>query len=199
MEEVLRHKDDLEGAAERFWRFGQLQEYLFWRADRMYNIETGRLPPTERRRIAETDKRARGAFAIFWRTKKSRGHWQKTWCGKTVRDLSEASKNPMRARQYETIYAHASAIAHGGPTSVTSSSTYYDEEEAEDTWIGRMNRSEEHGLRLVATLSSLFLFELLVLVGDRLPDYDAGWVLETFPRLVEIMWPRPVAAPGPRA
>lgn len=187
-EELLR-KPDLEKGAERFYLFSGLQGYLEFRELTLYNVLTGRLGQEVEDRIKNKwDKKARETFSTFWyKNKKGRGKWRESWCNKNRAELSRASKNPLRIHQYHLIYGRGSDFTHSSPIAVFAASHFMPPGYELKDLIGRSDSVEEQELKTVGPLASTFFLEILLLVGDRLPDFDHNWIAKTLETLKKMV------------
>ncbi len=178
-EELCRHPDRIEEAAESFVAFAHLQRYLRWREVELYNITTGRAGKEARTRIDETDRQAKKFFALFWYAdKKGQGKWRATWSRKNAAELCRLSANPLREHHYRLLYGRGSEFTHSAPVAVFATMQLkHEPEELADT-IRDVDAREERELREIGSMATVFLLEIAVLIGGRLPGFDIKWCLD---------------------
>lgn len=186
-EELLRNPDS-EKIAKRFCLFSELQGYLMSRELTLYQVLTGRLDPGVEDKIKKQwDKKAKETFSPFWyKNKKGRGKWRESWCNKNRAELSRSSDNPMRMNQYNLIYGRGSDFTHSSPIAVFAAFQNMEEGYNFQDFKNRSDSIEEQELKTVAPLASIFFLEILLLVGDRLPDFDHNWITKTLDTLKEL-------------
>lgn len=177
VEEVIHRQKDKEAAAQRFFLFSELQSVLEWLELQRYQVASGRLPDTHARILDATEKAARKLFAPFAYTdKKGRPRWRTHWADKTVADLCDLSPNKIRPHQYRTLYAKGSAFTHSAPMAVLSA--HHRDPGTWEEFLAASDAQEDRDLRLAASFATLFLGEILVLVGNQLPEFRREWVVE---------------------
>lgn len=177
VEELLRHREDVEEAAERFVRFSELQEYLSWSEMEMFYVVTGESSLDIKAKIDKMDAKARIAYSMFWHTdKKGRSKWRTSWCNKAVSELCEASENEARRHQYRAMYARASQFAHSSPAAVIGTMIPLDQAPSAKEFARLAESQEERETRLIGVVASTLVLDLLRLTGNYMPKYDETWV-----------------------
>jgi hypothetical protein len=121
------------------------------------------------------DRLARNFFAPFWHVKKGRGKWRDTWSRKNVAELSRLSTNPLRQHHYRLLYGRGSEFTHSAPVAVFGTMHLKNEPEELANWIVDVDAQEERELREISATATVFLFEIAVLIGRRLPEFDVRW------------------------
>lgn len=177
LEELVHRQQDKEAAAERFFLFSSLQQFLEKLELRRYNVHSGRLAPEHAKELEALEGAARKLFVPFaYFDKKRRPRWRTHWANRTVADLCNLSSNKMRRHQYQLLYARGSAFTHSTPTAVLSAHapgpTSFEE------FIQYSEEQEERNLRMVASFATLFVGDVLVLTGERLPRFRPEWVAQ---------------------
>lgn len=176
-EELQRYENEAERAARRIIQFSGLQENLRRREMALYHVASGRAGKEVLERVKQGDKKLREHYSEFWHVdKKGRGKWRVTWCNKNVADLCAKSSNPMRMHQYKLLYSRGSEFTHSSPTALFASYFLVDQEVSWEEFTKMSERIEDRELREAVVLSLTFLGELLLLVGDCLPDFDTAWL-----------------------
>ncbi|MDB5320778.1 MAG: hypothetical protein JWN40_2409 [Phycisphaerales bacterium] len=186
VEELLRSETEQEKRAGRFILFEKLQTYLKHVALIEYNLQMER-PLKRPEAYADVQLKAKRLFSSFIvGTKNGKVKWAKSWHGRNVWELAEASKNPMRTGQYKTLYAYCSALVHASPAAVLSTNI---EMGSEMEWEGvtekRLNDDKE-GIMLTVGFLAQFSFEVLLLAGSVLPKFDASVGFEVFERICKM-------------
>jgi hypothetical protein len=175
VEEVCREERSMEYKARLFLLFNEMQRYQHARADRQYEIDTGR-SPLDDATLPRLDKAAEVVFAVFrQKNRKGEFYWQKYWCGKNVYDLARDSTNTLRLKQYRLLYSYASDFTHSSPLSVMSTNTAGGEWE-EIQKIRDM--IEKQQCVNIVSFSVTLLLEILYHVGNVFPDYNVLWTFE---------------------
>jgi len=178
MEEVFREETQVEERAHRYLLFSYLQHYLHRRRLAAYALRTGRSPKENRRLIKNLDKVAEKAFATFrYRDKRKRKRWQKSWCNKNIRELAQASSNPMRASQYEILYSFLSAHTHSAPVSVMETLIHLPETGDLAEFQKEQVEKEDEELTRVFLYATGFIVELMQIVGPIFPRLEPAWPL----------------------
>lgn len=176
-EELMRHKEDAERAAQRIIQFSGLQENLRRREMALYHVATRRAGKEVVERVKEGDRKLREHYKEFWHIdKKGRGKWRVSWFNKNVADLCALSSNPLRTHQYKLLYCRGSEFTHSSPTALFASHFLSDQKISFEEFVEISEAVENRELREAAVLSFTFLGEILLLLGDRLPDFDAVWL-----------------------
>jgi hypothetical protein len=143
----------------------------------LYHVATGRAGNEVLERVKEGERKLREHYGDFWHNdKKGRGKWRVTWCNKNVADLCATSSNPLRTHQYKLLYSRGSEFTHSSPTALFASYFLSDQELSWEEFAKMSEAVEKRELREAAVLSFTFLGEILLLLGERLPDFDAIWL-----------------------
>ena len=187
-EEILRDDVSAEERAQCYLKFGELQKYLNRKNTIEYDIQRGSFSG-DANLFRELDAQVPLRFKEFLlksRRGKSKNNvrWANSWCGKTVKELANVSKNPMRAHQYRIIYSFTSNFAHGGP--IVLSSVIFHGEDFEQS-KAEFESSEEKNIVEFVSLAISFCTEIFLLVGDVFPEFDPGEILATWPRIRELL------------
>ena len=117
--EYVAAQTDRVAAVGRFFLFGQLQVLLAAQERFKYEQNSGRA--VDASRLADIDQDLAGAqFDQFRHKPKSNGdpNWASSWNSKSARDMSEASPDKMRTKQYKVLFSAWSEQAHGTPGAV---------------------------------------------------------------------------------
>ncbi len=146
---------DIEEAAESFASFAHLPRYLRSREERLYNVATGRAGAEVQNQIDELDRLARKFFAPC-----------------------RLSANPLRQHHYRLLYGRGSEFTHSAPVAVFATIDLKNEPEELANWILGVDAQEERELREISSIATVFLFEIAVLIGRRLPDFDVLWCVD---------------------
>ena len=186
VEEIHRKKDQREQKAKRFMLYDEFQRYQNIRAEHEYDVITGRISESDNK-LANLDRSAKKIFHPFLqKTKKGKKRWISTWCGKNVWELSEASNNPFRLHQYKILYSYMSMFSHNAPLSVMT--TFDDGRYERD--LAEIERAaddrEKRQLQLVLFLAVIFSFDILINVGEVLPDFDPKSLLTIMSNLYRL-------------
>lgn len=187
LEEVLRRDADTQQQAQKFLLYERLQNYLHKRARLDHEVAAGRMTPNEKL-LDRSDSAANRLFRIFLDPKKKGTgiRWKRSWCGKNVWQLAEASsQQPIRVRQYEVLYPEMSAFSHSSPLSVMS--TVYlaqDEQELEDH-PKRAEDRERQQLLEVLGFATTFTLEIVFRGRDMIPGYKPDWNFEVLRSLYD--------------
>jgi len=179
MEELGRSKDREAAMAVRFVRFELLQQYRHLRAEADYEVATRRVDQVDPRLTAiEAD--LPGMFPE-WAVRRRDGSikWKTSWCGKTVKDLCQASGSRVRMGQYEIVYAQGSDMAHSSPHGVLSS-FHLDGSDDLEKLLEQSEAKERKETLQVVSLGVTFAFE--VIGRSRLMGrvFDAKGMLDIF-------------------
>lgn len=176
-EELMRHENDGEQAAQRIINFYGLQENLRRREMALYHVASGRAGKEVLERVKEGERKLREHYCDFWHVdKKGRGKWRVTWCNKNVADLCATSSNPLRMYQYKLLYSRGSEFTHSSPSALFASYFLSEQQLSWEEFVTISDAVEKRELGEAAALSFSLLGEILLLLGDRLPDFDAIWL-----------------------
>lgn len=185
-----------ESKARRFFLFEELQLYHHTVSEYEYNVHTGRITK-DNETIAKLTAMAEQLFATFRvKDKQKRVRWAKTWCGKNVFELAQASSQPIRVWQYKLLYSYGSAFAHATPLAVLS--TFHRNAPGTD-WAEVATKQLQGNfisLRETASLLMTFTLELIMRVSPSLPKFKGEVVLGLFPKM-RSLWDIKIAAPSP--
>jgi Family of unknown function (DUF5677) len=115
--EYLATHADREAATFRYAKYGLLQTVRRQVLDLLYQQKTGRQIDTQRRALLE--QMLDHTFPEF-RTVGRTGHvhFAKSWSGHDARYLAQRSQHPLRADQYELLYASWSEQTHAAPAAL---------------------------------------------------------------------------------
>jgi hypothetical protein len=116
--ESVLFADEPDLAAQRYRRFGALQEILLPLAiQRTVSIDGGPdQKATDLARSLESD-----ALTVFKEFRIKRGkeeRWLESWTGKSIKQRAEASRYPLRRSEYELMFRSLSALNHAAPHTV---------------------------------------------------------------------------------
>lgn len=197
IEEIQRDTAIVESKSQQFLRFEMLQRYLHARAINQYDIDTGRLSNTDHK-LSEVDKVAELLFRDFLvKTQSGKKKWRTSWCGKNIWELAEASEQPIRKRQYDVLYSYMSAFSHSAPLSVMT--TVGLAESLEDKDFEKLQlaheEKEETQLKLILSLSTIFILEIIFRVRAVLLDYDIRWNLQILKKIFNLYGVEPPPSP----
>lgn len=198
IEEIQRDKVTIEDKSLLFFRFNKLQQYLQAKAIHQYNVDTGRINNLDNK-VEEIDKIAELLFPDFLiTTKKGKKKWRNSWCGRNIKELAEASEQqPLRKRQYDVLYSYMSAFTHSAPISVMTSVSNLGSSKNEDIekfWLEHEEK-EETQLKLLLSLSTFFVTEIILRVRAVLLDYDITWNFKILTELFKLYGVEPPPSP----
>ncbi len=190
IEEVERNPVKAEEQAERFVRFETLQRYRRLRSGSDYDVRTNRRSTHDPQLIAI--EKAIVQFCGEWAEKRKDGtvKWKTSWCGKTVKQLCEASGSSVRIGQYEIVYAFASDMAHSSPCSVLS--TWQQQNNIDwKAFFAQNDESERRQALNVMSLSIAFACEIVGITGFVNGAFDPVKMLQVTRKLYELNGAKP--------
>lgn len=172
VEELDRVEGESQKRATRYMIFEKLQIYLRHVAEREYHLHSGRsLKHPEK--LKDLDARAERLFASFITGRKQgKIKWAKSWHGRTVSELAEASKSTMRKWHYKTLYAYCSSFVHATPASVFSANTFCETQAELDNFLPAKLEADKEGIIQTVSFLCLFTMELFVHVASVIPKFD---------------------------
>jgi len=115
--EQLAAQPDREGAIFRYAKYGLLQTVRHQQLDLLYQQKTGR--EIDEQRLAVLEQMLEQTFPEF-RSVGRTGHihFARSWSGHDARYLAEHSRHPLRADQYDLLYASWSEQTHAAPAAL---------------------------------------------------------------------------------
>jgi hypothetical protein len=115
--EHLAAQADREAAIFRYAKYGLLQTTRHQQLDLLYQLKTGR--QIDAQRLAVLEQMLRGTFPEFRSVGRTgHVHFAKSWSGHDARYLAERSQHPLRADQYDLLYASWSEQTHAAPVAL---------------------------------------------------------------------------------
>lgn len=174
--EYLASQPDRDQATLTYAKFGLMQAVLAERAELRYRMATGRT--VDEARVAKLDTMLAGPmFGQFRRVnKKGEVVWARSWSGKHIRALVEASARPLRKAQYEQLFVVWSEQVHGAPTTLLANlfPVWQDD-------VAELLASDDRQIVQTANMAVMLFAELwLLLPGVPAPETGviAGWMAE---------------------
>jgi hypothetical protein len=184
--EYLTRMPDRDEAGRRYVAFGILQLARQQLAEMEYAERTGRTIDGDRK--AGIEAMLDNAFAEF-RTKD--GGWAKSWSGRPVRQLAEASSKPLRAEQYQLLFGPWSEQVHASPGALI------------DGILGpigltaeRIIKDDDRQIVEVASISITFFIEIWTELPNILP-LPAEVATDWMGKIVAAAREQGAAIPGP--
>lgn len=172
LEEVLRDPAECERRAGVFFRFGWLQEYLNMKAIADYDVGRGTYKG-DVNALKDLEKRTQTLFSEFLekasRKQEKVPKWTRTWCGKSAKQLAEASANAMRPHQYRILYSFTSDLVHSSPVALAGSTNLGFPFEMTEEQI--LQRDKARTVEFVA-MAITFCGEILMKTADVFAGYD---------------------------
>lgn len=197
IEEIQRDKAIVESKSQQFLRFEMLQQYLHAKAIHQYNIDAGHLSTIDNK-LTKTNKVAELLFPDFLvKTRSGKKKWRTSWCGKNIRELAESSEQPIRKRQYDVLYSYMSAFSHSAPLSVMTTVGHLDSSKNEVVkkfWLEHEEK-EETQLKLILSLSTILVLEIVLRVRTVLLDYDIRWNFQILTKIFNLYGVEPPPSP----
>ena len=115
--EHLAAQADREAAIFRYAKYGLLQTVRHQQLDLLYQHKTGRQIDTQR--LALLEQMLEQTFPEFRSVGRTGDvHFAKSWSGHDARYLAERSRHPLRADQYDLLYASRSEQTHAAPAAL---------------------------------------------------------------------------------
>lgn len=165
--EYIKSQTDREKAALRFMKFGLLQLARGQLAAIDYAAASGRDVDEERRRGVEAH--VDSTYAEF---RGKNGGWQRTWSGKSTRQLAELSPHPLRVAQYELLFTAWSEQVHASPGALVD--TFFTQ--ATGSWIEEAVASDDLHIAETASVGvALFIDLWTALPAVPAFDPEAAW------------------------
>jgi hypothetical protein len=177
MEELLR-QDDVQDAAMRYVRFGLMQKVRGRYENLVYARDTGRSYDAEL--LGGLEELLETMFAEFRTvTKKGKVVYAMSWCGKTARQLADASAARIRPHQYTQLFSAWSEQAHGSPSTMLDDFLGTKASDLE----GLLQADEPRTAEVIAMAITLFveLWQLL----PAIPNPEDGVVKDWTGALIE--------------
>jgi hypothetical protein len=165
--EHLAAKADRSAAARRWAAFGVLQRARGELRRVEYDRGTGRRVDEERA-AALADAVADGFPEFVRRRTDGRLSFARSWSGKTVRELAEASPAAIRKDQYEQLFSAWSEEVHGAPAALVD--LVLDDGAGPD-WVERAVAADDVECAQVAAMAVVLFLELVRLL-PLAPAFD---------------------------